>query len=533
MKLISEDLAIANIDELTIWSDNPRVGDKYSSEKEAINVLFEVITSKNMLNLAEDILERGLAKHVLPLIVKEDGKLNVYDGNRRIACLKCIDNPSILDDIDIQSKFKKLNEINKLEKNIKISIAKNSKEAIDLITLTHSGQQAGVGLVEWESLERDKMLDKLKKALHYPYAYEVCKIMNIKRRTDFNGKPHYTDIDRIFKSDPMKKYLKISTFNEIKNKSDKIQELFSELKKYKEYKKANSYSRLFNKNEDYTTFFNFVNIKRPSVEPVEKPVTKPTIIPAFIKLRSNRSINIPSEQIDLYKEIIDARDSGGNKISDNEIIIESQDIKIVNGILHSINEVKTIKVSYKYADIITGVVVNKIELTFIKNSSPLIGKINKEYLISTGAKESYSINISPTITKLINQINSLDIENYIEVIACSIRTLFEVSVKILGNTSKYDKLLNSKDIKDKVSEIITYINNKKIISEISNNSGLGYYDLQNFLSSKNFSEVIGHAHLGAHSSTTLLSTKDIEQLGKYAGIFLVVINEMINNSNIE
>ena len=67
------------IDDLLIWSDNPRNGFMSSAPKmteiNAINLLVDVVGEKKMFNLAKDIIDSsGLNGNTFPVVVK-NGKM--------------------------------------------------------------------------------------------------------------------------------------------------------------------------------------------------------------------------------------------------------------------------------------------------------------------------------------------------------------------------------------------------------------------------------------------------------------------------
>jgi len=66
-------------------------------------------------------------------------------------------------------------------------------------------------------------------------------------------------------------------------------------------------------------------------------------------------------------------------------------------------------------------------------------------------------------------------------------------------------------------------------------NGLGkpsYDDFKNELAIIDFSNTIKKCHLGAHKATNSLSLPDLESVGKEVALFLVIVNELLNNTNI-
>ena len=86
------------IDDLLLDLDNPRF-DGLSNQKDALEKIV-VSQGKKLVNLADDIVAEGLspAHRMLVMESKEHKrKYVVLDGNRRLAALKILSNPSSLD----------------------------------------------------------------------------------------------------------------------------------------------------------------------------------------------------------------------------------------------------------------------------------------------------------------------------------------------------------------------------------------------------------------------------------------------------
>jgi hypothetical protein len=73
----------------------------------------------------------------------------------------------------------------------------------------------------------------------------------------------------------------------------------------------------------------------------------------------------------------------------------------------------------------------------------------------------------------------------------------------------------------------------KVITKISQNTTTSFSTLKNELDSGKFSSAISTAHLGAHKGGSFVSPNDIEDLGKKIAVFIIVINEIINDNNIK
>jgi len=291
---------------------------------------------------------------------------------------------------------------------------------------------------------------------------------------------------------------------------------------------------------DDGVLFSLFGNKKYSVKAMFKqpkaPIPPPTPKKAIIELKSYElTLDIPSEQLDLTSYISKASDSRGKPISFSDIKIKESGTLMNNLIIESVESPCTKEFTYLYTDQVTGQVIRKLKIHFNLPSSRLTGQAGKESIINIPCKEGYKISFDLVVSNLLNQINKLPIINYREVLACSIRALFELGIKNIkhknpGNIENKASLKET-SLDSNVKNLISYISSQNtIITEIDNNSGIGYKTLSNlFRNSDDYFNVIKKAHLGAHNSTTFLSDSDIQDLGKKVAIFLVITNEICNN----
>lgn len=257
-------------------------------------------------------------------------------------------------------------------------------------------------------------------------------------------------------------------------------------------------------------------------------------IPAIINLKcKEKKLSIPSEQIDLRNEITSVFDSNGKAVDINLVDIKIDGKLIISKILSSVLKPHVIHIEYSYVDKITGVVAEILVLTFYQQESGIKSKENSIMLITLPSSESYSINYNIFVGKLITEINSLDIVKYKEVIACSMRAIFDISIDTINKSTKYQTLLKTSKFEDRVIEVIEHISKTKAYkTEISKSTRIDYHSLENMLDPDTFRSGISTAHLGAHKATSYISDNEIMHLAKLIGIFVVIINEMLNNPSI-
>lgn len=259
-------------------------------------------------------------------------------------------------------------------------------------------------------------------------------------------------------------------------------------------------------------------------------------VPAIIHLNvgSSMKISIPSEQIDLYQYISSVRNSKRETVKVENVKVKIDD-EYASNIIPSITVEKKMNVEYSYLDSQTGLVIKGLVLEFVRDMSGFSSGNVKANLIMIPSKQNYMLNYNPYINKIVKQVNKLDLKEYKEIIACCLRSLFEISMDTLAKTSKYASFFaQEKDFEKKVVKVVQYIkDNPKYCGEVAKAASIDYHSLGNMLDIAAYESGISKAHLGAHKSMTYISENDIDNLGNLIGLFLVIINEMINNNNIQ
>lgn len=133
------------------------------SQKEAIATM--IADQKNKLvALAKDIFENGLNPTDLIIVVRLNEGNNQYrvlEGNRRVTCLKLINNPGLIPNefANIRRQFQRLaaneDRANQLRRPA-CAIFEYEEEADIWIERKHSGEQDGKGTIAWNSLQKSR-----------------------------------------------------------------------------------------------------------------------------------------------------------------------------------------------------------------------------------------------------------------------------------------------------------------------------------------------------------------------------------------
>lgn len=149
------------LDNLYLDGQNPRLKNIYEPTQQSL-ILKEIVETQGekLFRLMKDILLRGKLNPIDKLaILKNDDKYIVLEGNRRVASLKILNDPEIIKNINP----KIYNRINKLNNNFQISeiegiLFDKREDANQWISLKHTGENNGAGLVTWTS-ENKTMFD--------------------------------------------------------------------------------------------------------------------------------------------------------------------------------------------------------------------------------------------------------------------------------------------------------------------------------------------------------------------------------------
>lgn len=127
------------INELFLDTQNPRIPDKFSaaSQKELIQ---ELMTNEDVLSLAKEIVDKKDYPQLEKcIVVNENKKIVVLEGNRRVAAYKCLVNPALAP-VEYIEKFAKLAEKVDFDGNKRIEaiLVKERTYANPLIEAKHT-----------------------------------------------------------------------------------------------------------------------------------------------------------------------------------------------------------------------------------------------------------------------------------------------------------------------------------------------------------------------------------------------------------
>jgi hypothetical protein len=144
-----------SVADLLLDVENPR-HPPANNQREAIGLLLDDFGDKT-LHLAEDIVENGLSPIDEMLVLQNrNGTYTVLEGNRRIAAIKLLSNPSLASGRTVEKDFKRLASKGEPPTVIRCAVATSREEARHWLELRHTGENDGAGVVRWsaESTQR-------------------------------------------------------------------------------------------------------------------------------------------------------------------------------------------------------------------------------------------------------------------------------------------------------------------------------------------------------------------------------------------
>ena len=146
-----------SIEDLYINPENYRYVDDANDEVNAIIYMFSVPNGdpkKEMCNLSKDIIEDGLNPFEMPIVCFDDDlkKHIVYDGNRRLTCIKLMtqyqDNATILEQIPSVSEIYKMTY--DVSDGIQCVVYDEPDDAKHFLNKIHQDLNEGIGRKQWD-----------------------------------------------------------------------------------------------------------------------------------------------------------------------------------------------------------------------------------------------------------------------------------------------------------------------------------------------------------------------------------------------
>jgi len=278
------DFEILEIDihSLFLNLENPRF-DKLENQKEVYKAMIENQGEK-IINLAHDIAISGINPSDLTMVThfkNDKKKYIVLEGNRRVAAIKFLLEPSLASNGGKKRYDKKFNDLSKkinkktLEK-MRCVVFKDREKADHWISIKHTGENEGVGIVQWGAKEKARFNARYGKSSQ---ALQIIDFLKEYGELDVESKEKIdnisiTNLDRLIGDPTIRDAIGLSiTNNLITTKLPKI-EILKSLKKIANdlIDKSIKVNNIYHKKDrrEYIENFNkenFPNKKLANLEP--------------------------------------------------------------------------------------------------------------------------------------------------------------------------------------------------------------------------------------------------------------------------
>lgn len=194
---------------LEINRANDRHGE-LENETAAIAWLFNE-REQHMRNLAKDIVDRGEI-YELPLVSPDKDKFIVFDGNRRVTCLKLLDDPRRAPTVELQAFFREQRAgwRGSFPENFQCQIEADRDRIDEILFRRHTGTQNGVGQSTWDDRMKATFVARTGKGSGPSVADEIEKRLADAHLLPSRRKIPRSTLNRLLSAEPFRNRVGIS-----------------------------------------------------------------------------------------------------------------------------------------------------------------------------------------------------------------------------------------------------------------------------------------------------------------------------------
>lgn len=171
-----------NVNDLIIDDDNPRLPE-YLHGKSEEKVIEHMLLSESTLELMQAIGKKGFFKGELLLVVEENNKYKVIEGNRRLISVKLLNNPKLATAQEslVQKIHKQADQTILPIKTLPCMVFEGRRDIVDYLGYRHV-----TGIQPWNLRQKAKYLSDLRHAKYSNYSLddasdELRKIIGSKK----------------------------------------------------------------------------------------------------------------------------------------------------------------------------------------------------------------------------------------------------------------------------------------------------------------------------------------------------------------
>jgi hypothetical protein len=196
------------VDDLRVNQANDRHGE-VGSEDLSIAELFRLHDAQ-MRNLAADIASVG-AVFDPPLVMPTDNVYVVFDGNRRVTCLKLLRDPTRAPTTELRAYFASLAErANSIPDRLMCQVEDDRNLTDSILFRRHTGSQKGVGQLGWNDRAKLNFVERTGQGGGINVAAEVERLLTEANRLP-EGTIPWSTLTRLLSSEEFRNRAGVST----------------------------------------------------------------------------------------------------------------------------------------------------------------------------------------------------------------------------------------------------------------------------------------------------------------------------------
>ena len=194
---------------LVVNRANDRHGE-LENETAAIAWLFKE-RETHMKNLTKDIVEEGEVYEV-PLVSPEGAKFVVFDGNRRVTCLKLLAEPRRAPTVELQAFFTELKGkwSGIFPEEIECQVEADRDRIDEILYRRHTGSQNGVGQSTWDDRMKNTFVSRTGKGSGMSVADEIERLLGAADLLPTKRQIPRSTMNRLLSAEPFRNRLGIS-----------------------------------------------------------------------------------------------------------------------------------------------------------------------------------------------------------------------------------------------------------------------------------------------------------------------------------
>jgi len=194
---------------LTVNPNNDRHGE-LQDEASAIEWLLSR-REQHMKNLAADIVAQGKL-YDAPLVAEEGGRYIVYDGNRRVTCLKLLAEPSLAPTQQLREYFhaQRTRWSGEFPTMLDCQIERDREVIDEILFRRHTGSQSGVGQSHWDDTAKHNFISRTGRRNGRNVAEGIEKKLLAVGYSDTEGAIPRSNLNRLLSSEEFRNLVGIS-----------------------------------------------------------------------------------------------------------------------------------------------------------------------------------------------------------------------------------------------------------------------------------------------------------------------------------